>query len=263
MRKIAVTTQKGGTGKTTTATNVATGLAMRGNRVLLVDLDPQAATTAGLGIEPVGLTQSMYDVMMGKCLLSDIIEQPIQDVNKLWLAPSHLHLSGAEVELASKLNREGILTSRLKPILSDFDYVIVDTGPNPGILFFNAVAAVDEIIVPMKPDFYSSVGTMDHLDMLAMVHDELECNHDISILFTMYRTKLKEHDEVIQKVANRFPGGLDSEYGINIKVFKTIIPLNTDVSKAPMYGLPVIITAPESSGGMAYENLINEIEVAI
>ncbi|MDP3731473.1 MAG: AAA family ATPase [Candidatus Omnitrophota bacterium] len=245
---ISICNQKGGTGKTTTAINVATYLALAGKKILLIDLDPQANTTSGLGINKHNIKKSTYHVLLEEMDVKEIL-QPTA-VNNLSLAPSNLDLTGAEVELVGMLGREYRLKKALDKERENFDFVLIDSPPSLGLLTINALCASDSIIIPVQCEYYALEGLTQLANTIKLVKDNLNPNLTIEgVVLTMadYRTNLTK--EVIQEARTYFKE----------KVYSTVIPRNIRLTEAPSFGKPVVLYDKESIGAQKYEQLTKEI----
>ena len=241
---IAVCNQKGGVGKTTSAVNLASALALEGLRVLLLDLDPQANATGGLGVEKSTVERSIYQALMEEMPLESVVLK-IQ-ISNLWLVPSQVALSGAEVELVALPERELRLKLLLQSIRSEYDLILIDSPPSLGLLTVNALAASDSVMIPLQCEYYALEGLSQLLETIRMVQDSLNPGLMLEgILLTMadFRTKLTT--DVIQEV-RRFFGS---------KVYDVVIPRSVRLSEAPSRGLPIALYDPHSSGAQAYRLL--------
>ena len=195
MRKIAVINQKGGVGKTTTSVNLAAALAEAGKRVCVLDLDPQAHATTHLGIEPDGKSSSMYDVLVNSRPLAEVRKEA---GDRLWVAPSHIDLAAAEVELAGVVGREVILRDLLQPEQDAFDYVLMDCAPSLGVLTLNALAAANEVFIPLQPHFLALHGIGKLFETSALVAKRINPGLRVSgIIICLYETGTKLAQEVI------------------------------------------------------------------
>jgi len=245
---IAICNQKGGTGKTTSAVNLAAYLALAGKKVLIMDLDPQANATSGLGINKHNIKKSTYHVLLEELDIKEIL-QPTA-VENLSLAPSNLDLTGAEVELVGTLGREYRLKKSLDKVRENFDFVIIDSPPSLGLLTINALCAADSIIIPVQCEFYALEGLTQLANTIKLVRDNLNPNLAIEgVVLTMadFRTNLTK--EVIREVRNYFKE----------KVYNTVIPRNIRLTEAPSFGKPVVLYDKESIGAQKYEQLSKEI----
>ena len=245
---ITICNQKGGTGKTTSAINLAAYLALAGKKVLLVDLDPQANATSGSGLNKHSIKKSTYHVLLEELEIKEIF-QPTA-IPGLFLAPSNLDLTGAEVELVSALGREYRLKRALVKEKDNFDFIILDAPPSLGLLTINALCAADSVLVPVQCEYYALEGVSQLLNTIRLVKDNLNPGLDIEgVLLTMadFRTNLTK--EVMQEVRNHFKD----------KVYKTVIPRNIRLTEAPSYGKPVALYDKDSLGAKKYEDLAREV----
>jgi len=248
VRTIAICNQKGGTGKTTTAINISALLALAGQKVLLVDLDPQGNTTSGLGIDKQKITKSLYNVLIEDLELREIVLNT--QVAGLSLAPSNVHLSGAEIELVAQMNRENRLNKALSFLKDSFDFIIIDCPPSLGLLTVNALTAADSVLVPVQCEYYALEGLTQLINTVELVKNNLNSKLAIEgVLLTMadYRTNLTK--EVIQEARNFFKE----------KIYKTVIPRNIRLSEAPSFGKPIFLYDRDSIGSQKYWELCCEI----
>lgn len=245
---IAICNQKGGTGKTTTAVNIATSLALAGKKILLIDLDPQANATSGVGLNKHEIKQSTYHVLLEERDIGGIVQSAA--VNGLFVLPSSLDLTGAEVELVSALGREYRLKRALAKEIDNYDFILIDSPPSLGLLTINALCAADSILIPVQCEFYALEGLTQLNNTIRLVKENLNPRLDIEgVLLTMadFRTNLTR--EVIGEARNYFKD----------KVFKTVIPRNVRLTEAPSFGKPVALYDPGSIGAQKYEELSREI----
>lgn len=245
---ITICNQKGGTGKTTSAINLATYFALAGKKVLLVDLDPQANATSGLGINKHSINKSTYHVLLEELEIKETF-QPTA-INNLWLAPSNLDLTGAEVELVGALGREYRLKKALLKERENFDFMIVDSPPSLGLLTINALCAADSVLIPVQCEYYALEGLTQLVNTINLVKNNLNPNLAIEgVLLTMadFRTNLTK--EVIQEARNYFKE----------KVYETVIPRSIRLTEAPSFGKPIALYDQDSVGAQKYEELSKEI----
>lgn len=247
MPVISIANQKGGVGKSTTAINLSAALALKGKKVLLVDMDPQGATTIGLGLREA--TPTIYNVIIDEAEMEEaIIETSIEGLH---LIPSNIALSGAEIELSSQIGREYILRNKLAQIRDLYDYVIIDTPPSLGVLTMNSLVASDEVIIPIQAEYYALEGIALLLKAIRLVRDRLGIPLEIrGFLITMFDRRTNLSKEVREEVKRTF----------GEKVFKTMIPRNVRLAEAPSYGKPIFLYAPDSRGAKAYIKLAEEVD---
>lgn len=247
-RIIALSNQKGGVGKTTTAINLATALAACGNRVLVVDFDPQGNTTTGFGIDKRSLATSTYSLVMGESTLEESTLST--QVPNLWLAPSTIHLSGAEVELVPLMARETRLKEALESCKDKYDYVFIDSPPSLGLLTINALVASTDIIVPLQCEFFAMEGISQLFKTFELIKKNLNPRLELlGVLLTMF----DKRNNLSQAVVN------DVREHLGDKVFDTIIPRNVRLSEAPSHGAPGLIYDVKSPGSQAYIRLAAEL----
>ncbi len=245
---ISIANQKGGVGKTTTAINLAAGLAYEGKKVLLVDADPQANASSGLGIDIRNLENTVYE-----CLVNEIDPQRAivaTNIANLKLIPSHIDLVGAEIEMRDLDNREERLKRVLDKVRNDYDYILIDCSPSLGLITINALTASDSVIIPVQCEFFALEGIAKLLNTIKIIKSNL--NPDLQIegfLLTMYDNRLRLSNQVYEEVKRHF-GSL---------VFNTVIYRNVRLSEAPSHGLSVIDYDPNSKGAKNYKNLAKEL----
>jgi chromosome partitioning protein len=245
---IAIANQKGGVGKTTTAINLASSLAVLDYKTLLIDADPQANSTTGNGFDLKTIQQSLYDILVNDADITKII-LPSETPN-LHLVPSHLDLVGAEIELVNHHTRDKILGAVLEPIKKDYDFIIIDCSPSLGLITVNALTAADSVIIPVQCEYFALEGLGKLLNTIKIVQSRLNTKLAIEgILMTMYDGRLRLCNQVVEEVKNHFAQ----------LVFNTIIHRNTKLGEAPSIGKPVLMYDVESTGAVNYLNLAREI----
>jgi chromosome partitioning protein len=244
----AVVNQKGGVGKTTTAVNLATYMAMAGSKVLLVDLDPQGNATSGFGIDRNAVASSTYDVLVeGKPVIEAVIRTKVEN---LAVIPATLDLAGADLELISKISRETFLRQALEPARTYFDIIIIDGPPSLGLLTLNALVAADGVILPIQTEFYALEGISQLLKTIDLVKRQLNPSLYVAkVILTMYDSRMRLAQQVEAEVKQFFQD----------KVSPTIIPRNVRLSEAPSHGVPVALYDPRSRGALAYQKIAMEV----
>jgi chromosome partitioning protein len=243
----AVVNQKGGTGKTTTAVNIAACLSAAGKRVLLVDLDPQSNATSGVGIPKTGRL-STYDVLINNVPLGEVIQET--EISGLAVAPANLDLAGAEIELMPRLARETVLRESLAGERGKYDFTLIDAPPSLGLLTLNTLVAADSAIVPIQCEYYALEGVGQLMKTIELVRRHLNPHLSIGlVIMTMYDNRLRLNQQVVEEVRGVFKD----------KVARRVIPRSVRVAEAPSHGLPVVVYDPRSRGAVAYREVAQEI----
>ncbi|WP_367130016.1 MULTISPECIES: ParA family protein [Streptomyces] len=248
-RVMVVANQKGGVGKTTTTVNLAASLALHGNRVLVIDLDPQGNASTALGIDHHAEVPSIYDVLVDSRKLADVV-QPVVDVEGLFCAPATIDLAGAEIELVSLVARESRLDRAIKAYEQPLDYILIDCPPSLGLLTVNALVAGAEVLIPIQCEYYALEGLGQLLRNVELVRGHLNPKlHVSTILLTMYDGRTRLASQVADEVRTHF----------GHEVLRTSIPRSVRISEAPSYGQTVLTYDPGSSGALSYLEAAREI----
>lgn len=245
---IAVANQKGGVGKTTTAINLAASLAATEHSTLLIDIDPQANCTSGIGIEPESVSNSIYEILIGDVPMDEAIrstEMPFLDV-----VPSHINLVGAEIEMIDATEREKILAHALKRVRRKYELIVIDCPPSLGLLTLNSLTAANSVLIPVQAEYFALEGLGQLLNTIKIVRQHLNSDLELEgVLLTMFDTRLRLSNQVSQEVRRYFGD----------KVFETIVQRNVRVSEAPSFGKPVLMYDATCKGARNYMALAREI----
>jgi chromosome partitioning protein len=251
-RILAVVNQKGGVGKSTTSVNLAATLGELGERVLLIDLDPQGNATSGFGLNRNQRELCIYNALLGDTPLAQIIE-PVE-VENVFCAPATIQLAGAEIELVSAFSRETKLRQILEPVADAFDFVIIDCPPSLGLLTINALTAADGLVIPIQCEYYALEGLSKLLDSVRLVRTHLNTQLDVfGAVMTMYDSRTRLSQQVVDEVKSFFEA----------KVFDTLIPRSVRLSEAPSFGQPITLYEPNGRGAEAYRKLAKEVMLRV
>ena len=247
-RTVAIANQKGGVGKTTTAVNLAAGLALSGKRVLLIDLDPQGNAGSGLGYPSIKVQKGVYEVLSGDATLSQVLLET--EVAGLHLVPSGQRLVGAEVELVDVPRREYRLKEALVEVEDRYDFILIDAPPSLGFLTLNALTAARSVLVPVQCEYYALEGLSHLLSAIRLVQQGLNPTLQIEgVLLTMFDNRLNLSQQVLEETRRFFAE----------RVYRTVIPRNVRLSEAPSFGKPVVVYDPACAGSTSYMNLAKEV----
>lgn len=247
-RTIAIANQKGGVGKTTTTINLSACLSEAGQKVLVVDFDPQGNATSGFGLEKGGIENTVYQMLIGETDAKESIEKNVQ--NNLDILPSDVNLAGAEIELLEMDNKESLLRDNLKSIKNQYDFIIIDCPPSLNLLTINALTAADTVIVPIQCEYYALEGLSQILKTINLVKRKLNRKLELEgVVFTMYDARTNLSLEVVESVKN----------SLNQNIYKTIIPRNVRLAEAPSHGMSINLYDSRSSGAESYRLLAAEV----
>ncbi|OGL79335.1 chromosome partitioning protein ParA [Candidatus Uhrbacteria bacterium RIFCSPHIGHO2_12_FULL_60_25] len=247
-RIISVVNQKGGVGKTTTAINLGAYLAEAGKFVLIVDLDPQANATSGIGVDHQTLEQGVYEAILGNVRMRDIVQPTAHET--LRIAPATPALAGLNVELVSMDRREYKLHDALLEIRHDYDYILIDCPPTLGMITLNGIVAADEILIPVQAEYYALEGLGQLLETVNLVRDRIKPEIEVlGAVLTMYDSRTKLSDDVLQELYKHFPQN----------IFRSVIPRSVRLAEAPSFGRSIVMFDGSSKGAKAYERLAREV----
>ena len=247
-RIIAISNQKGGVGKTTTAINLSACLAEKGKKVLVIDMDPQGNTTSGLGVDKENVEHTSYELLLETVTVKETITKSVMET--LDVIPSERGLAGAEIEIVGKDNREFVLKNQLEKVKDNYDFIIIDCPPSLNTLTINAMTTADSVIVPIQCEYYALEGLSQLMHTIELVKERLNPDLELEgVVFTMYDARTNLSLQVVENVKDN----------LQQNIYKTIIPRNIRLAEAPSYGMPINKYDPKSAGSDAYMRLADEV----
>lgn len=248
MKIVSIFNQKGGVGKTTTNINLAAYIALKGHKVLVIDIDPQGNTSSGLGVDKDKVEKTTYELLIGEAAMNESI-LAVENIENLKIVPSNMNLAGADLELSYMENRESILKSKLEELEESFDFIIIDCPPSLGLLTINALTASDSVLIPMQCEYYALEGISQLVKTIQKVKKGLNKSLEIEgVVLTMFDPRRNLQIQVAEELKSYF-GKL---------VYESSIPRNIRLAESPSFGMPIALYDPKAKGAEAYEDLTNE-----